>query len=56
MMKFIYQDSKYSPKVEVTIQNDATLSEVLVAFEHFLKAATYVFDGELDIVDEEKGK
>lgn len=56
MMKFIYQDDKHSPRVEVTIKGDTHLGEVLSTFEGFLRAATFVFDGTIDIVEEEKGE
>ncbi len=54
MMRFEWQYDKDSAKVVVEIPNpDADLEEVITHFEGFLKAATYVFDGTLDIVEKE---
>jgi hypothetical protein len=51
-MKFIYQFEELSPKIEVTLDLDRTLPEVLEAFENFLLACGYKFDGVLDIVED----
>lgn len=51
-MKFTYQYDDVSPLVEVTISPQSTLLETLEAFEGFLKAAGYHFDGELDFVQD----
>ncbi len=40
--------------VTVEMDQDSTIPEMLIAFEGFLRASGYVFDGTLDIV-EEKG-
>ena len=34
--------------------NEVTLSEVLEQFEYFLKGCSYVFDGHVDIINEEE--
>jgi len=34
--------------------DEVTLSEVLEQFEYFLKGCSYVFDGQVDIVNEEE--
>ena len=61
MIKFISQynqdlthtsTSLLNPLVEITISSDSTLEEVLQAFEYFLKATGYSFNGTVDIVDE----
>jgi hypothetical protein len=41
-------------KVEITLDTESTLTEVIEKFENFLKACGYVFDGHLDIVQEEE--
>ena len=41
------------PHVAFSLPGEATLTDVLAAFENFLKAAGYVFDGVVDIVPED---
>lgn len=50
-MKFIYQYDDNSKKVEVILPRDSALPEVLEAFEAFLKASGYYFEGQLDIFE-----
>ncbi len=52
-MKFIHQYDENSPLIEVTLHKDSDLSEVFEAFAGFLRAAGYVFDGNLEIINEE---
>lgn len=52
-MQFIYQFAEHSPRTEVTLSPESTLTEVVEQFEIFLKAAGYGFDGALDFVQEE---
>ena len=51
-MKFIYQYDDNSPLIQMELQRNATLKEVLEAFEDFLRGCGYYFQGELDIADE----
>ena len=51
-MKFTYQFDENSPKVEITLSPESTLTDALEAFESFLRAAGYGFDGVVDIVNE----
>jgi hypothetical protein len=41
-------------KIEITIDSQSTLTEVIESFENFLKACGYVFNGHLDIVQDEE--
>lgn len=50
MMKFSYQYTQESPLIEFTLNPESTLDTVVEEFERFLKAAGYVYGGELDIV------
>jgi hypothetical protein len=53
--KFVYQYSPSHPKVVIELHRDSTLhDDVLPAFEGFLKAAGYVFDGEIVIAGGEE--
>lgn len=52
-MEFIYQFSDVDPRVSVRISPQATLDEAIQSFEGFLKAAGYIFDGELIIESKE---
>ena len=40
-------------KIEMTITDEASLTEMLEAFEAFLRASGYTVDGKLDIVEDE---
>ena len=51
-IKFSYQYNEHSPKVEITLRPDSTLSEMLEEFDKFLKAAGYEFHGFVDINEE----
>lgn len=46
-------DSMTFPSVSFTLPDDTSLDDQLAAFEDFLKASGYNFDGELQIVKEE---
>ena len=55
-MKFIGEQNcpdKPKHRVEVTT-NAVTLADILPAFEGYLKAMGFVFEGHVDIVDEEE--
>jgi hypothetical protein len=52
-IKFSYQYSESSPKIEVTLPPDSTLDQVLESFGDFLRAAGYGVDGAVMIGDEE---
>jgi len=39
---------------EITVDEDATISEMCQAFELFLKVSGYSFDGHIDIVKDEE--
>lgn len=52
MIKFESQYDGKGPRVLFEIPDDSTLGEMVVAFEAFLKASGYEFNGQLDIVDE----
>ncbi len=49
-MKFEYQFDTHTPKITMELSNESVLPDVLEAFEMFLIASGYVFDGKLDIV------
>lgn len=53
-MRFEYQWDENSYKVVMELPNSSTLPEAVEAFDRFLKAAGYVFDGTVDIVDSEE--
>jgi len=53
-MKFEHQYGPTQPLIVMEVHEDASLPEVLMAFESFLKACTYNFDGQLEIVNEEE--
>ncbi len=52
-MEFFYQFSKDAPAISVRLSPGSDLSEVLTSFEGFLRAAGYVFTGEVDIIREQ---
>lgn len=52
-MEFTFQASDYEPKIVMTLSPESALPQVLEAFEQFLLAAGYVFDGQVDIVDQD---
>jgi len=52
-MKWTHQYDSASPRIEMEVDKDATLPEISAAFEIFLRAAGYVIDGHLEIIDEE---
>jgi hypothetical protein len=45
-----------SPSVKMEMSGEADLSEMLSLFDSFLKATGYVYDGELQIVDDFKSE
>jgi hypothetical protein len=49
MLKFENQYDKNFPKITIELSSDSSLSEVLQAFQTFLKGCGYVFDGEIII-------
>ena len=51
-MRFTYQFDENSPKVEITLSPESTLTEALEGFENFLRAVGYSFDGVVDILGE----
>jgi hypothetical protein len=57
MYKFIKlpdEDNKFdSSSIEMVITKDVSLPDLLQEFECFLKACGFVFEGELDIIQEE---
>jgi hypothetical protein len=63
MYTFIHEEPKreyvhgwptthHTKKIEFTVEDDSGLEELCDAFEHFLKACGYEFDGNIDIVPE----
>ena len=62
MIKFEYQFEELAPKIVVELDSQSTLDEVVQEFTNFLSGAGYVFEGDLDIVNdrendsEEKGE
>ena len=46
-------DNTTYPHVAFSLSDEATLTDALAAFENFLKAAGYNFDGVVDIVPED---
>lgn len=48
-MEFFHQYGDDSGSVKMTLPPDATLEEALEGFETFLRAAGYVFDGQVEI-------
>lgn len=52
-MKFTYNYGPEHPRIEISLHKDSTLDSVLEAFEGFLKAAGYSFDGHLEFVNED---
>lgn len=48
-MEFTYQFSDHDPKVTMTLSPGMDLGDVIEAFETFLLAAGYVFNGQLEI-------
>jgi hypothetical protein len=51
MIRLEYQYDDNSEKVVFEVPIDTSLSDVLDALERFLRAATYCFDGHLEIVE-----
>ena len=55
-MKFIQEgsfvDGSEYPTVEMTLSADVGLDSAISAFEDFLRAAGYVFDGHLELTPE----
>ena len=49
-MKFTYQFDHHTPSITVELSNESALPDVLEAFEMFLIAAGFCFDGKVDIV------
>ena len=43
-LEFIYQFDEVSPTITMTLSPESTLSEVIGAFEQFLKGAGYQLD------------
>ena len=58
MIKFISNgvsiEDQMFPTVEITLDSEATRSDVLAAFETFLRAAGFSFDGTIEIVAEDE--
>ena len=62
MYKFIFEDTEkeqnsifdpyHTKRVEFQVRDNSSLDEMLDAFENFLKANGYHFDGHVDIVNE----
>ena len=63
MYTFIHEEPKreyvhgwptthHTKKIEFTVEDDSGLEELCDAFEHFLKACGYEFDGNVEIVDQ----
>jgi hypothetical protein len=63
MYKFIFEDTEkeqnsifdpyHTKRVEFQVRDNSSLDEMLDAFENFLKANGYHFDGNVDIVPED---
>jgi hypothetical protein len=57
-MKFTHSHTDYDNRVletiSIEISEHSTLTEALDAFERFLKAVGYVFDGNINIVNEDE--
>lgn len=49
--KYTFKSTRGSEVIEFTVSGETGLTEMLEHFERFLKAAGYVFDGIVDIVD-----
>lgn len=56
MLKFEYQFDENMPKVTLEMSPESDLPEVLEAFQSFLLGAGYVFNGHIEILEEEKGE
>lgn len=52
MIRFYSQYDESSGSVTIDLPSDSSLSDTLEAFERFLKATGYSFDGVVDIVEE----
>lgn len=52
-LEFTYQFDEYEPRVMMTLSPGTPLPQVLEAFETFLLASGYAFDGMVDIVDKD---
>ena len=63
MYKFIFEDTEKEPnsifdpyhteRIEFQVRDNSSLDEMLDAFENFIKANGYHFDGNVDIVPED---
>ena len=53
MFKLIHVDIENAARIEFTLHTDSTLSEMCEGFESFLRANSYHFDGNVQIVDSE---
>ena len=63
MYKFIFEDAEkeqnsifdpyHTERIEFQVRDNSSLDEMLDAFENFLKANGYHFDGNVDIVPED---
>lgn len=63
MYKFIFEDTEkeqnsifdpyHTKRIEFQVRDNSSLDEMLDAFENFLKANGYHFDGHVDIVNED---
>ena len=51
MFKLEYQFEGKGEKVVFELADETTLSEMVEVMERFLRAATYCFDGHLEIVE-----
>lgn len=48
-LELVYQFSDKDPKIHMIMSPESGLEEVLEAFERFLRAAGYCFDGQIEI-------
>lgn len=53
-MRFTYQYDKGSPKISIRLSSDVCLDEILESLASFLRAAGYVFDGNIETVNPEQ--
>ena len=53
MITFINDSENGTRRIEISIHEFSTISECTEAFEDFLRASGYVFDGIIDIVPSE---
>ena len=52
MIKFTSQYEDNAPLVEMTLSSDSSLIDVIAAFDAFLKAAGYSYNGVIDVINE----